>query len=348
MPRPSFPTTVQQFTALFSTEEACESYLERCRWPDGFVCVRCDSLHGWRIVRAVRSRARSAPPGTTLRRVVWECADCHEQVSLTSGTILDSTKLPLTIWFLAAFFAVTDKRGLSATLLARHLGLGSYKTAWFLLHKLRRAMVNANRTKLRGRIEIDGTWVGGYQPGLKGGRQLKGRKAAMVLVAAETVTVQEKTRAVRIRAEVVYNENALSVADFITRLIESGSVIVSDGLHPYTDVTRELGYAHERRVQGDLRKPGAVGVVPVVHNTIRNLKGWLNGTHHGVGRPHLQAYLDEFVFRHNRRGNLEAAFQTLLGLGSKHAPVRTKTILGAQDLPYFQYPDENPQPVLEG
>ena len=113
-------------------------------------------------------------------------------------------------------------------------------------------------------------------------------------------------------------------------------------------MTRELGYAHERRVQGDLRKPGAVGVVPVVHTTIRNLKGWLNGTHHGVGQPHLQAYLDEFVFRHNRRGNLEAAFQTLLGLGSKHAPVRTKTILGAQDLPYFQYPDENPQPVLEG
>lgn len=232
MPRPSFPNTVQQFTPLFSTEEACESYLERCRWPDGFVCVRCGSLHGWRIVRAVRSRARSAPPGTTLRRVVWECADCHEQVSLTSGTILDSTKLPLTIWFLAAFFAVTDKRGLSATLLARHLGLGSYKTAWFLLHKLRRAMVNANRTKLRGRIEIDGTWVGGYQPGLKGGRQLKGRKAAMVLVAAETVTVQEKTRAVRIRAEVVYNEDAVSVADFITRLIELGSVIVSDGLPP--------------------------------------------------------------------------------------------------------------------
>jgi len=77
-------------------------------------------------------------------------------------------------------------------------------------------------------------------------------------------------------------------------------------------------------------------------------KGWLNGTHQGVGRPHLQAYLDEFVFRHNRRGNLEAAFQTLLGLGSKHAPVRTNTTLGAQDLPYFRYPHENPQPVLEG
>jgi len=96
VPRPSFPTTVQEFTALFSTQEAGEGYRERCRAPDGFGCVRCGSLHGWRIVRAVRSRARSAPPGTPLRRVVWECADCHEQVSLTSGTIL-----------------------------ARHLGLGS-------------------------------------------------------------------------------------------------------------------------------------------------------------------------------------------------------------------------------
>lgn len=190
MPRPSFPTTVRQFTALFSTGDARQSYLDRRRWPDGFVCVRCGSLHGWRIVRAGRSRARSAPP--------------------------------------------------------------------------------------------------------------QARRCAASSGNAPTATSR----------------------------------------------SRELGYAHERRVQGDLRKPGAVGVVPVVHNTIRNLKGWLNGTHHGVGRPHLQADLDEFVFRYNRRANLELAFRTLLGLGSQHAPVRTTTILGAQDLPSFRYPDEDPQPVL--
>lgn len=131
------------------------------------MCVRCDSLHGWRIVRAVRSRARSAPPGTTLRRVVWECADCHEQVSLTSGTILDSTKLPLTIWFLAAFFAVTDKRGLSATLLARHLGLGSYKTAWFLLHKLRRAMVKPTARSSAAGSRSTGPGSAATSPGSK-------------------------------------------------------------------------------------------------------------------------------------------------------------------------------------
>lgn len=142
---------------------------------------------------------------------------------------------------------------------------------------------------------------------------------------------------------VVRSETAEAIGAFIGANIEPGSTIRSDGLWDYVTATRELGFAHDRRVQGNVRQTGQV--VLHAHQAIANLKSWLIGTHHGVGRPHLQAYLGEFVFRFNRRGNPEAAFQTLLGLGSEHEPVRWTTIRGAQDLLYYyegdEIPDEN-------
>ena len=115
----------------------------------------------------------------------WRCVACRYPVSLTAGTVLHNTKLPLTVWFWAAYLMTTDTRGISALLLQRQLGLRRYETAWMLRHKLRRAMVNVVREPLHGEVEIDDTWGGGPQPGLRGSRQLKGRKAAIVLVAAE-------------------------------------------------------------------------------------------------------------------------------------------------------------------
>jgi hypothetical protein len=176
-------------------------------------------------------------------------------VSLTAGTVLHGTKTPLTLWFWAAYLMTTDKRGLSALLLQRQLAMRRCETAWLLLHKLRRAMVNAARERLHGGVEVDDTWVGGPLGGLRGSRQLKGRKAALVAVAVEK------------RA------------------------------------TRTAGYRHVARmqpIQTQLRK-GAKSVVPLADRAIGNLQQWLIGTHHGVGRHQLQVYLDEFVFRHNRR-----------------------------------------------
>src|SRR5438128_4474628 len=114
-----------------------------------------------------------------------QCAACRHQVSLTAGTVLHRTKIPLTHWFWAAYLMTTDKRGVSALLLQRQLGLSCYETAWMMLHKLRRAMVNAAREPLHREVEVDETWVGGEQAGLRGSRQLKGRRAALVLVAVE-------------------------------------------------------------------------------------------------------------------------------------------------------------------
>ncbi len=200
-------------------------------------------------------------------------------------------------------------------------------------------MVNAGRTKISGVVEMDGTYVGG--------RQRKGRKAAMVLVAVEVLTrtwtardgqVRTREYGGRVRAEVVRAETGEWIADFIARNVEPGSMIRSDSLWGYGVAARELGYRYERRVQGNSRETGQV--VAPAHRVISNLKAWLIGTHHGVGRPHLQADLDEFVFRFNRRRTPEAAFQTLLGLGSHHAPVRRRTIIGASDLPYYYEGDE--------
>jgi hypothetical protein len=242
--------------------------------------------------------------------------------------VLHRSKTSLTTWFWAAYLMTTDKRGVSALLLQRQLGV-SYKTAWLLLHKLRSAMVAPDREKLRGVVEMDETWVGGLQTGLRGSRQLRGRKAALVIVA-----VERRGRASgRVRMEVIPDFTRKTMIDFALRNIEIGSTIVSDKMTGF-DLLTPTGYKHQPAKQGNIRR-GAEHVVPLADRAMGNMKQWLLGTFHGVSRPQLQAYLDEFVFRHNRRGNPQAAFQTLLGLGTNREPVPLSIVRGATDMPYF-------------
>ena len=137
MARPAFPANLREFQRQFATEEACQQYLAASRWPEGFRCPRCGH--------------RRAYPMLTHHR--WRCVDCRYQVSLTAGTVLHNTKLPLTVWFWATYLLTTDTRGISALLLQRQLGLRRYETAWMLLHKLRRAMVNLARAPLHGELK---------------------------------------------------------------------------------------------------------------------------------------------------------------------------------------------------
>src|SRR4051812_1224989 len=313
MPRPPFPKTLREFQERFSTEEACQRYLADCRWPDGFVCPRCENRHAYALVKNRR----------------WQCAGCRHQVSLTAGTILHNTKTPLTVWFWAAYLMTTDKRGVSALLLQRQLGLKRYETAWMMLHKFRRAMVSATREPLRGEVEVDDTWVGGSQAGLRGNRQLKGRKAALVLVA-----VEKRDRGTgRARMQVIPDFKSSTLIDFLKRNVEPRSIVYTDGLKSFTGL-HEAGYKHVPRNQPlriELRK-GAKSAVPLADRAIGNLQQWLIGTYHGVSRDQLQVYLDEFVFRHNRRRQPMAAFQTLLGLGTGRRPTSYQQIRGAADL----------------
>src|ERR1700704_2755830 len=160
---------MRDFQRQFGSEEACQDYLAACRWPDGFVCPRCLHTRAYRMSEHRR----------------WQCVACRYQLSLTAGTILHNTKTPLTVWFWAAYLTVTDTRGMSALLLQRQLRPRRYENAWVRLQRLRRARVNGAREPLHGDVEVDDTWIGGPQAGLLGSRQLKGRRAALVLVAVE-------------------------------------------------------------------------------------------------------------------------------------------------------------------
>jgi transposase-like protein len=259
----------------------------------------------------------------------WQCVRCRHQVSPTAGTVLHNTKLPLMVWFWAAYLMTTDKRGISALLLQRQLGLGCYETAWMMLHKFRRAMVNLEREPLRGEVKVDDTWIGGTQAGLQGSRQLKGRKAALVIVAVE----KRGKASGRIRMEVIPDFRGVTLNRFVQHNVAPGSTIYTDGLKSFAGF-EQAGFRHIPRtqpLQSDLRK-GQKSVAPLADRAIGNLQQWLIGTYHGVSREQLQVYLDEFVFRHNRRQTPMAAFQTLLGLGTAHRPVPYIQIRRASDL----------------
>ncbi len=175
-----------------------------------FICPRCGHGRAYELLKQSRQ----------------QCAKCRHQVSLTAGTVLHRTKIPLTYWFWAAYLMTTDKRGMSALLVQQQLGLSRYETAWMMLHKLRRAMVNGVREPLRGEVEVDDTWIGGEQAGLRGSRQLKNRRAALVLVA-----VEKRGRASgRARMSVIPDFKATTILRFLSQNVAPGSTIYTDGL----------------------------------------------------------------------------------------------------------------------
>ena len=209
---------------------------------------------------------------------------------MTAGTVLHNSKTALTTWFWAAYLMTTDKRGLSALLLQRQLGISRYETAWMILHKLRRAMVNQSREALRGEVEIDETWVGGPQTGLRGSRQLKGRKAALVLVAVE----RRGRGSGRARMEVIPDFKAATIRAFVGRNVEVGATIYTDGLKTFEGLA---GYKHVRRIQPHLTqlRKGAKSAVPLADRAIGNMQNWLVGTHHGVSRSQLPGSSSRFL-----------------------------------------------------
>jgi transposase-like protein len=291
-----------EFQERFATEEACRTYLFACRWPDGFICPACGSTRAGKMHR---------------RRLLWQCKECGQQTSATAGTVVHGTHTPLRTWFWAAYLIATHHPGISAKQLQRQLGLSRYETAWLILQKLRRAMVAPERELLKREVEIDEFWLGGYEEGLKGSRQ-RGKKA-LVGVAIEV----RGAGSGRLRLAVLSDSSGPTLRDFTATTTEKGAIVHTDGLQSYR-VLAKHGYDHRRRPQGTAA-PGEQ-LLPRAHRAISNLKAWMHGTHRGVSEEHLPVYLDEYVFRHNRRGTPMAAFQTLLGLGAVHRPTTYRQI----------------------
>lgn len=326
LPNIEQPGSLLDFVRMFPTDDACAEYLFGIRYPNGFVCLRCGSQTGWPIAG----------------RSVIECKKGH-QISLKAGTVMHGSRQRLTTWFYAAYLMSTLTPGISALQFQKQLGIKRYETAFNMLHKLRSALVAPDREKLKSEVEVDECFVGGPEEGRPG--RSKGEKA-LVVTAVEVVRWidtsgrkpgrhvtqydtegpperQERSyaggepvprkRAGRVRMTVIPDASAETLLPWIESNIKKGAKIHTDGWQGYNGI-EALGFSHIRTIQN--HKGHKTGKwLPLVRLLISNLKRWLTGTHKGaVKHKHLQAYLNEFTFRFNRRFWRGPAFLRALGL----------------------------------
>jgi transposase-like protein len=298
-----YPAATGEFLAWFSTDADCLDYLEWLRWPSGFICPQCGQ-GGWRL-----GDGR------------FECSGCGRRISVTAGTIFDRTRTPLTVWFTACWQFAAAKDGISALSLQRSLEIGSYQTAWAMLHRLRSVLVRPGRERLTGVVEVDETYMGGEEPGLRGGRA-KGTK----LLVGIAVERRHPRGLGRCRMAVLPDAKTGTLRAFLADHVEEGATVITDGWQPYRQATAGR-YVHQRQ-------PGAgreaTTTLPGVHRVASLAKRWLLGTHQGsADDAHLPSYLDEFVFRFNRRRSRSRGlvFYRVLELAVAHEPVRYRDLV---------------------
>lgn len=277
--------TLLEFQRKFPNEQACREHLFQLRWGNGFVCPRCQGNKFYFIEK----------------RMLYECSSCGHQTSLTAGTIMHKTKLPLLVWFWAIYLVAHDKRGRSALSLAQVLSL-NYRTAWSLLHKIRYAMQQRDaHYQLAGLVEMDDTYVGAPKSGTDG----RGTTKQAVAVALQT---DSKGNPQFVRMKVIQRVTMAEIHRVAREVIAAGSTIISDGHSSYKRLT-ELGYQH---VSQDFKRADPDVFLKWLHVVIGNAKAFIEGTYHGLSIRYLQAYLDEFCYRFNRRRNPNELFSRLL------------------------------------
>jgi transposase-like protein len=301
----------------------CEFFnnlLERMRWPGGFKCPNCG-------VQGEPFRF----PGK--RHVVLRCKKCLTNTYLTAGTVMQKTHTPLSTWFWGAYLATTQTPGQSALQFQRQLGLKRYETAFQILHKLRAGMIRPERDPIGGDhpVEVDECFIGGrsqaedgqhHQTVVIGAVEVRLRKDAEERKAKHKqeheggIPLKKLIYAGRLRLMAVEGRGQADVIPFILNTIKEGATVRTDGLSSYENL-KELGYNHKPlTIDGDFKKADAH--LPMIHIVFSNLKTWLLGTHHGaVAQHHLQAYLNEYVYRFNRRFYPMTAFNNVLGIAAQ-------------------------------
>ena len=272
-----YPSNQIEFEKMFETEQSCIDYLASVRWPNGFGCPICASMNHWK-----KTKGR------------FECKDCNTETSVTSGTIFHKSTKPLFIWYRAMWWMVAQKNGVSAKGLQKILGIGNYQTSWTWLHKFRRLMVFNNRNKLSGIVEVDETLVGGRKSG-KRGRGAEGK--SLVVIAVEV----SGRKTGRVRLSRIQSASSKNLNKFIINNIEPSATIITDGWTGYNDI-KKLGYSHQ------IQKPTTIEdgeeILPNIHRIASLLKRWLLGTHQSyLNKNKMEYYLDEYVFRYNRRNS---------------------------------------------
>lgn len=284
MSTPDAPTTLLEFQRRFGDEEACQAYLEAWRWPKGFVCPRCSGKKSWRLAR----------------RRMLQCAACRHQVSVTAGTALHRTKLPLRMWFWAVFLVARHKKSVSALQLQADLDLGCYETAWGLLHKIRACFDESGDFPLRGLVEADEAYVGNGS-----GKDGRGDRDKGLIVAA--VERHGDGTLGSARMEAVPNASGATLIPFLKRSVDLDAVLETDGWSAYQHL-KDHGWRRHVVRQSTQRDGSFRAVLPAVHLLFSNFKTWIRGRFHGVSRSYLHAYLAEFVYRFNRRHSPPALF----------------------------------------
>jgi transposase-like protein len=301
--------SLAQFQKAFSDKAKCVAFMFKRRWPDGLVCPAC----GKRRFASLKSRPR-----------LYECLDCGRQTSVTAGTAMHRSRLPLTTWFWAAHLTTTHSNGMSALQLQDQLGV-TYKTAWLLTQKLRRSMVDPDRERLEGVVEIDQAEI----PFREGDAFFEAGNAGKILVIGAVEVIERDTnkakprrkhakyldtRSGRLRLAVIADNSAASIKAFIKANVKPGATLLTDGHKSFPGLK---GYRHDPRVVG---KMAAHIILPRSHRAFSLMKRWSLGTYHGLRRKHVDTYLNEFVFRYNRRFYRHVSFQTLLGLAADKEP----------------------------
>ena len=327
----SFPTSLPDFQRIFPDEAACAAYLENIRWREGFTCPHC-SVSG-------------EPYRFVARPWALRCRKCSRDVSLIAGTVMERTHSPISTWFWGAYLVSSMTCGLSAVQFQRQLGLGRYETAFQILHKLRAGMVRSDHDRIgangSSHVELDEMWVGGRTRGEGKGTHHKALVVGAVEVRTSKPPGPDKPTprhggryAGRLRLAVAPDRTAKTLCGFAEASIAPGAMVVTDDWSSY-DTLNARGYEH---LQVAERGDPAVAeeYLPIVHLIFSNLKSWIEGTHHGVSNRHLQAYLNEFTFRFNRRFYPFNAFRSLLGIGvGAESPTYEELYSGVWEHPYF-------------
>ena len=306
-----YPRNWSEFLDWFASEEACLSYLEKLRWPDGFVCPACGVAE--EPYRSSRARLM--------------CRSCAHQGSVTAGTIFDKTRTPLRVWLAAAWYVTNQKLGVSALGLMRVLGLGSYETAWTMLHRFRRAMVRPERELLKGEVEVDETYLAISDRDKPLSSEGRKSKTSKILVAI-AVEIHQPKGFGRIRLRRIDNDSDTCVMPFVKESIEPGARVRTDGSAAYRSLSK-IGFEHNRQVMPGTESPAHI-TMPGVHRVASLIKRWILGTHYGSVQPeHLDAYLDEFVFRFNRRTSKSRGllFYRLMQQAVVTAPVTYQSVI---------------------
>ena len=260
--------TFKDFRTRFTTEDDCRKYLFQERFPNGFICPKCGS-HEFYYLKT---------------RHICQCKHCRRQTSVTAGTVMHRTHLPLTVWFWAIYLCATDKRGISAKGLARQLEL-SYESAWYLLTRIRRAMHDRDQNYLlEGIIEMDEAYIGAPKRGKKRGRGTDRQKMAVA------VSKDKKERPLFLRLQVIPDITTASLQNVVNDYVKAGSTIECDGYKSYPALENVEVNPSKYQI-GDLKW---------VHAAVGNFKAFLLGTYHGSCGDY-QPYMDEYCFRFNRR-----------------------------------------------